>query len=271
MCPNGIVLNPDIFAVGTRNHFWLSNLVDPIIMSQNIKKGFTLIELLVVIAIIAILAAILFPVFARARENARRSSCSSNIKQIGLGFQQYLQDYDEKFPQAVAGTTNAAGWAIQMQPYLKSSQIFQCPSETNSPANVDASVPATYGNAGYTDYWYNSALSGKSQAQVDQVSSTVINGDGTNGTASYVYNGTNSTGVTTTSVSTTLPVAGTAGAKATIDTGAFGLRHLDGVNYGFADGHVKWLKSANTTTLDKVYNSATPYTTSGQDPTFYAG
>ena len=65
------------------------------------KKGFTLIELLVVIAIISTLAAILFPIFARARENARRASCMSNLKQIGLGFMQYTQDYDEEFPPAL--------------------------------------------------------------------------------------------------------------------------------------------------------------------------
>ncbi len=69
------------------------------------KKGFTLIELLVVIAIIAILAAILFPVFARARENARRSSCQSQLKQIALGHKQYIQDYDEKFPLVFVNTT----------------------------------------------------------------------------------------------------------------------------------------------------------------------
>lgn len=69
-------------------------------MKNQKRKAFTLIELLVVIAIIAILAAILFPVFARARENARRSSCLSNLKQIGLGAMMYIQDYDERYPQA---------------------------------------------------------------------------------------------------------------------------------------------------------------------------
>lgn len=106
-------------------------------------NGFTLIELLVVIAIIAILAAILFPVFARARENARRSSCQSNMKQIGLAFMQYTQDYDEKMPVGtVAGATSACeagfpygsrgfGWAGQLYPYAKSSQLFKCPSDPN--------------------------------------------------------------------------------------------------------------------------------------------
>jgi prepilin-type N-terminal cleavage/methylation domain-containing protein/prepilin-type processing-associated H-X9-DG protein len=97
-------------------------------------RGFTLIELLVVIAIIAILAAILFPVFARARENARRASCMSNMKQMGLGVLQYTQDYDEKYPQAYwyPNDSSSAGgyahWSGTIQPYVKSNQLFVCPS-----------------------------------------------------------------------------------------------------------------------------------------------
>jgi len=91
------------------------------------RKAFTLIELLVVIAIIAILAAILFPVFGRARENARRSSCQSNLKQIGLGITQYMQDYDERFPYS--GTSSAYDlWRVYIFPYVKNTQIFSCPS-----------------------------------------------------------------------------------------------------------------------------------------------
>ncbi len=96
--------------------------------TQDVSKDFTLIELLVVIAIIAILAAILFPVFARARENARRSSCQSNLKQIGLGFLQYTQDNDEFFP--MGGTVNPKTFTywLALDPYLKSTQILPCPS-----------------------------------------------------------------------------------------------------------------------------------------------
>jgi prepilin-type N-terminal cleavage/methylation domain-containing protein/prepilin-type processing-associated H-X9-DG protein len=92
-------------------------------------KGFTLIELLVVIAIIAILAAILFPAFAKARESARRSSCSSNMKQIGLGIMQYTQEYDEKFPVGNGVGWWQDNWAWNTQPYLKSVAILRCPSD----------------------------------------------------------------------------------------------------------------------------------------------
>jgi len=116
------------------------------------QSAFTLIELLVVIAIIAILAAILFPVFGRARENARRTSCLSNLKQIGLGIIQYTQDYDEIMPRAsyysasgtswndktlpTTVTTVNYKWMDAIYPYVKSQQIFICPSSTNSLVGV---------------------------------------------------------------------------------------------------------------------------------------
>ena len=100
------------------------------------KKGFTLIELLVVIAIIAILAAILFPVFARAREQARKTSCASNLRQLGLGFAMYVQDYDERMPQVWNGQWNVnAGqqlnWGPAIYPYTKNKQIYVCPSDSS--------------------------------------------------------------------------------------------------------------------------------------------
>ena len=95
-------------------------------------NGFTLIELLVVIAIIAILAAILFPVFAQAREKARQTSCLSNIKQVNLATLMYVQDYDETFPfhGLYDFTVGAQGWTRKVEPYMKNLQATWCPSDS---------------------------------------------------------------------------------------------------------------------------------------------
>jgi len=101
-------------------------------MSRPKSFGFTLIELLVVIAIIAILAAILFPVFAKVREKARQTSCSSNMKQLGTAFMQYVQDNNERFPsvRAVTPANNyVGGWANLIYPYVKSTGAFTCPDD----------------------------------------------------------------------------------------------------------------------------------------------
>ncbi|MEO7720067.1 MAG: DUF1559 domain-containing protein [Capsulimonas sp.] len=118
--------------------------------NQNKFRGFTLIELLVVIAIIAILAAILFPVFAKAREKARQTSCLSNEKQLGLGLLQYAQDNEETFP---GGVNNLGrGWAGAIYPYVKSAGVYKCPDDSTAPqanmvqtplAEVDS--PTSYG------------------------------------------------------------------------------------------------------------------------------
>jgi prepilin-type N-terminal cleavage/methylation domain-containing protein/prepilin-type processing-associated H-X9-DG protein len=123
------------------------------------SQGFTLIELLVVIAIIAILAAILFPVFGRARENARRSSCQSNLKQIGLGIAQYTQDYDEKLPRHRfdctygIGDARCARWMDAIQSYVKSEQLFTCPSSRAN--NLYQALPARagMGSSAAAQYW----------------------------------------------------------------------------------------------------------------------
>jgi len=132
------------------------------------RKGFTLIELLVVIAIIAILAAILFPVFARAREKARASACLSNLKQIGLGIMMYAQDYDETLPACrfeegywpwQTWPTYASYWwcAIfpgAIQPYIKNTQIWACPSQTGSNWGTIWGIPEKVGY-GYNEFMYN--------------------------------------------------------------------------------------------------------------------
>jgi prepilin-type N-terminal cleavage/methylation domain-containing protein/prepilin-type processing-associated H-X9-DG protein len=133
------------------------------------RGAFTLIELLVVIAIIAILAAILFPVFAKAREKARQVTCSSNLKQIGLALLQYTQDYDEVMPNAHTGPSNTSDnvssykWNDQIYPYTKSVQVFHCPDDSGVSGgtgnyvfwqNLTAPSNAYYGSYGIvTSYW----------------------------------------------------------------------------------------------------------------------
>jgi len=138
-------------------------------MVVNSKRAFTLIELLVVVAIIALLAAILFPVFARAREKARQASCTSNLKQLGLGFIQYEQDYDEMTPPVMSGacvanpifgsftnnndnaggnctgaTPHAVGWADVIYPYVKSMGVYYCP-DLNFQTNTSYGMNGFFG------------------------------------------------------------------------------------------------------------------------------
>jgi prepilin-type N-terminal cleavage/methylation domain-containing protein/prepilin-type processing-associated H-X9-DG protein len=143
--------------------------------NREVKRGFTLIELLVVIAIIAILAAILFPVFAQAREKARTASCGSNTRQLGLAIRMYVQDYDEKFPFGgwmpgptawTPGSGNYATWEWQNStaPYVKNKQLYRCPS--TSDLDEDPSNPTRRDwNLNPVNYLYNNQL-GRNRAPV---------------------------------------------------------------------------------------------------------
>ncbi|BCM88605.1 hypothetical protein IAD21_00439 [Abditibacteriota bacterium] len=207
-----------------------------ILRRTSTQKAFTLIELLVVIAIIAILAAILFPVFARARENARKASCQSNLKQIGLGWLQYAQDYDEKMlPIRTGGNPSPHfAWHEIIQPYVKSTQILRCPSNT---------VLAL----GYTYNLSAGGGGGRSLAAVEQPALGVLYADarGTDTAAQalffYVNNlaGGNNMGGRR---------AAAGDSNATDDTvgNIQADRHMEGANYCYVDGHVKWGKSVGT-------------------------
>lgn len=233
-------------------------------------KGFTLIELLVVIAIIALLAAILFPVFARARENARKSSCSNNLKQIGLGILQYAQDYDEFAPPLWTGSSFPGRWRWMdcVQPYAKSSQVFNCPSDSDRnnqyryviPGSVATDLASTtppdnfgsyvasnayWGNMG--DQWGGAMTSNfgvtNSIVELQSPSDTFMVGDG-NGSFQLSWQWNNGA----TGQPDIADISGTplkVGGKSSTDTNLEGKiveRHLDTLNVVFCDGHVKAMK-----------------------------
>ena len=240
---------------------------------SSVRKAFTLIELLVVIAIIAILAAILFPAFARARENARKTSCLSNLKQIGLGVLQYAQDYDEKYPMyrvdgGTGQTGSAYGWADAIQPYVKSEQLLQCPSDTLSPP-TGTTTPRPI-QIGYCDYVYNVALgsqptaagpatgSGASLSSVVSASLVMMAMDAKKDSDTSVSN----------NGSSRMATRGSGGVGLATSSNFDATRHLDGANLLFADGHAKWFKgTTNGTAYASVYGSATPLDTSGNSAT----
>jgi prepilin-type N-terminal cleavage/methylation domain-containing protein/prepilin-type processing-associated H-X9-DG protein len=203
------------------------------------QRAFTLIELLVVIAIIAILAAILFPVFARARENARRTSCLSNIKNLGLAVMQYTQDYDERMPrintygpQALETGKNSGYcpssclhlWQHSVYPYVKSAQAYLCPS-------TDRDWDGSY--TGRMPFGYNEGMSGIALAAIQIPAETIVLGDSVPSANSYILNPYPST-------SHAMPDA----------------RHLETFNMVYADGHAKAQKLENWLVNDTAWSGS---------------
>jgi prepilin-type N-terminal cleavage/methylation domain-containing protein/prepilin-type processing-associated H-X9-DG protein len=241
----------------------------------NKKSGFTLIELLIVIAIIALLAAILFPVFSRARESARRTSCASNLKQMALGIAQYTQDYDERFPPhrrngtdqyiviatgapvASCSSTSATcvriSWPDLIFPYVKSAQIFNDPSNKNSYFDscrfADGSICTEPGAASLLKPWtYTGALA----SSLDRNGGTRSGRDGMMyGIDLNVSSDGTSTPPTHSLAEINYPSEKLLVSESTrlwVDVPSSGScgsvmsRHFNGVNAAFVDGHVKWIK-----------------------------
>ena len=222
------------------------------------RSAFTLVELLVVIAIIGILAAILFPVFARARENARKTSCLSNLKQIGIGFLQYTQDYDEQGPMtSMSGgmmSMGAYSWTTSTQPYIKSVQVFRCPSDSaarwNAPRSPPAAPPYT------TSYVFNSwfapdkrdaagNFNGYSNlARVQEPARSIILSEKADLTASSMLATTDHCHPMywgATPEESSMMMSGLVWDAAGNVTSELAVkRHLEGFNNLYADGHAKW-------------------------------
>ena len=228
--------------------------------SDRRTAAFTLIELLVVIAIIAILAAILFPVFAKARKKALQSSCASNEKQILLGWMQYTQDYDERIvPYSDTGGTAgySHNWGKALSPYIKSLQIYRCPNENQETIgySINALVSGT----------------GRSLAAIDSPAIVPMFAD------AQGYTQTNPSETNFVSLAFFIgPPHGMGrrisdgtkdGVAIWVDNGETYGRvqanvHSDGANYGFGDGHVKWY-TADGTNKDQAHCLGLDYNANG--------
>jgi prepilin-type N-terminal cleavage/methylation domain-containing protein/prepilin-type processing-associated H-X9-DG protein len=248
---------------------------------QSRRAGFTLIELLVVIAIIAILAAILFPVFARARENARRTSCVSNLKQMGLGVAMYVQDNDGRYPMSSSTDGTGRRWPDYIFPYVKSAQIFVCPSVgSNDVTARGLAWSASTGPTGqYFGYGYNYQYLGNSRTPARPgFPFTATDGVVTAPTQTVAIADTSGVGTTGTSgtyvidpaqlvLNTDLSPRGSGRPSATdgyyptgsgVDVTRRALpaaRHLEMVSVAFADGHAKAMKREK---LDDFDNNGIP-------------
>lgn len=252
-----------------------------------VKKGFTLIELLVVVAIIAILAAILFPVFAQAREKARSISCLSNMKQIGLGVQMYIQDNDERLFFRAATSVAKVGsgrtgvviadpiendrvqWWNAIMPYVKSTAVFSCPDDSVKPVSADADGHLTIPRS----YVASAAAESLSVAQVDNPASAIVITE----KWGYVDNGVGATGTKVNNETWMEPFDGdecqagsdvNSGGACTdpqpgYPTGMVKMAnwHQGGMNSAFFDGHAKWLRpttiwaSADLSGCEMIHNN----------------
>jgi prepilin-type N-terminal cleavage/methylation domain-containing protein/prepilin-type processing-associated H-X9-DG protein len=217
------------------------------------RSGFTLIELLVVIAIIAILAAILFPVFAKSREKARTTACLNNCMQIGLALLQYAQDYDEHLP---CMQPRGWGWGLAAQPYIRNSQCYVCGCDTTAPASNGVQYPISYAFNSSISYPINGYAGTGLLAALNAPAQTVLLLECTNGVWTPGGGETEANcspgmdgycgafGDVSGNESYACAPIGDGNSQATGLSGgtyAPNNRHISGTNWAFADGHVKLL------------------------------
>ena len=218
------------------------------------SKGFTLIELLVVIAIIAILAAILFPVFAKAREKARTASCQSNLKQLSLSVKMYVQDYDERYPVANINDATSTFWSQIVYPYVKNPQVYACPS------NQDWDGGLSFVNGGAPHYAWNIGT---------QIVPCLKDGIGAGASCTGTVNPDYSDGpfeeselpqpAETIMIGEISQCATAYVAMRPIPAnqcGSVANKHSSGSNFGFVDGHVKWLSKQTSAGTPRLWTRA---------------
>jgi prepilin-type N-terminal cleavage/methylation domain-containing protein/prepilin-type processing-associated H-X9-DG protein len=255
-------------------------------MNRARPSGFTLIELLVVIAIISILAAILFPVFATAREKARQTSCASNQKQLGTALMEYIQDYDETFPMLYYSSA-LSSWAPNNQsyfvavlyPYVKSAGVYACPDLTQGGYTVSGpGVPSGTICSYTTNYYIMVKIKSSNYIPIlDSLllspASTIAMAEGpgiSNATGTYIRVYAESNDVFT-QIWEDLNSGCTSALWPAANCQRQGFPHSGGANYLFCDGHVKWLPeslgAANSTACANLWGRST---TSVASPDLYS-
>jgi prepilin-type N-terminal cleavage/methylation domain-containing protein/prepilin-type processing-associated H-X9-DG protein len=193
---------------------------------MRMSRGFTLIELLVVIAIIAILAAILFPVFARAREKARQTACLSNTKQVALACHMYFMDYDEALLGPYHPSNSAIRWIHMVLPYTANTQIYVCPNMDSEEKAGSYAFPFTFGlNFTWLNFPPGESHQATKLAEITYPAETILFTE-TRWGSSIAYSPQNLNRIDN-----------------YITTGRYNMprRHNAGANYGFCDGHAKWM------------------------------